>query len=64
MYVSDLKPMCDLDLNTILFGIKNPYRHTKNLLQAHKILTGMQILQAHGAPVRVFCAAVRIFDLK
>ena len=57
MYDPDLKPMCDLDLNTILFGIKNPYR-------AHKILTGAQILQARGAPVRVFCTPVRIFDLK
>ena len=64
MYDPDLKPMCDLDLNTILFGIKNPYRRTKKLLQARKILTGAQILQARGAPVRVFCAPVRIFDLK
>ena len=36
MYVSDLKPICDLDLNTILFVIKNPYRSTK------KSLTGAQ----------------------
>ena len=64
MYVPDLKPICDLDLNTILFGIKNPYRHTKNLLQACKILTSVQILQGHGAPARVFCMPVRIFDLK
>ena len=64
MYFPDLKPICDLDLNTILFGIKNPYRHAKNRLQVRKILTGAQILQAHGAPVRVFCTPVRIFDLK
>ena len=64
MYVPDLKSMCDLDLNTILFGIKNPYRRAKNLLQVHKMLTGAQILQACGAPVMVFCAPVRIFDLK
>ena len=25
-----LKPMCDLDLKTVLFEIKNPYRSTKN----------------------------------
>ena len=30
MYVPDLKPMCDLDLKTVLFEIKNPYRSTKN----------------------------------
>ena len=24
MYVPDLKPMCDLDLNTILFEINGP----------------------------------------
>ena len=65
MYVPDLKPICDLDLNTVLFEIKNPYRHAKkNVLQARKILTGAQILQARRAPVRVFCAPVRIFDLK
>ena len=64
MYVPDLKPICDLELNTILFGIKNPYRHAKNVLQAQKILTGAEILQVRGAPVRVFCAPVRIFDLK
>ena len=64
MYVPDLKPICDLDLNTVLFEIKNPYRCTKNVLQVRKILTGAQILQAHRAPVRVFCAPVRIFDLK
>ena len=64
MYLPDLKPICDFDLNTILFGIKNPYRRTKNVLQVHKILTGAQILQVRKAPVRVFCAPVRIFDLK
>ena len=64
MYVPDLKPICDLDLNTVLFEIKNPYRCTKNLLQACKILTGTQILQVRRAPVRVFCVSVRIFDLK
>ena len=64
MYVPDLKPICDLDLNTVLFEIKNPYRHAKNLLQVHKILTGTQILQALCVPVRVFCAPVWIFDLK
>ena len=63
MYVPDLKPICDLDLNTVLFEIKNPYRHAKNLLQAHKILTGAQILQVRRVPVRVFCAPVRTFDL-
>ena len=64
MYVPDLKPMCDLDLNTILFGIKNPYRRAKMSYRRAKILTGAQILQARRAPVRVFCAPVRIFDLK
>ena len=64
MYVLDLKPICNLDLNTVLFEIKNPYRCTKNLLQACKILTGAQILQARRAPVRVFCVPVSIFDLK
>ena len=54
MYVPDLKPMCDLDLKTDLFEIKNPYRRAKNVLQACKILTGAHILQARGAPVRVF----------
>ena len=29
-YVPDLKPMCDLDLNTILFEIRNPYRSAKS----------------------------------
>ena len=60
MYVPDLKPMCDLDLNTVLFEIKNPYRRAKNPYRRAKILTGAQILQAHRAPVRAFCAPVRI----
>ena len=64
MYVPDLKPICDLDLNTVLFEIKNPYRHAKNVLQVRKILTGAHILQACRAPVKVFCVPVRIFDLK
>ena len=36
MYVPDLEPICNLDLNTVLFEIKYPYRCAKNLLQAHK----------------------------
>ena len=64
MYVPDLKPMCDLDLNTILIGIKNPYRCAKMSYRRTKILTGALILQARRAPVRDFCAPVRIFDLK
>ena len=62
MYVPDLKPICDLELNTVLFEIKNPYRHAKNPYRRAKILTGAQILQARRAPVRVFCAPVRIFE--
>ena len=54
MYVPDLKPICNLDLNTVLFEIKDPYRRAKNLLQACKILTGAQILQVHRVPVRIF----------
>ena len=64
MYVSDLKFICDLDLNTVLFEIKNPYRHAKNPNRCAKSLTGAQILQVCRAPVRVFCMPVRIFDLK
>ena len=64
MYVPDLKAMCDLDLNTILFGIKNPYRRAEMSYRRAKTLTGAQILQALCAPVRVFCAPVTIFDLK
>ena len=40
MYVPDLKPICDLDLNTVLFEIKK-------FLQAHK-----KPLQVLCAPVK------------
>ena len=48
MYVPDLKAICDLDLDTVLFEIKNPYRHAKTLTGA-----------LHACKI---CAAVRIFD--